>query len=293
MGDISGSTKIVGIFGDPIHHTLSPQMHNAAFQALKLEYVYLPFRVTPENLSTAIRSLPSLGILGVNITIPHKERILDYLDELDPEAQVIGAVNTVVVQGQTLKGYNTDGKGFIESLRVENVEPKGKKILLLGAGGAARAVGMQLALEGVSAIFISNRTSEKAERLARDIQDRTSLAQVQVLEFNPRTLKPYLNQVDIIVQTTSVGMSPPGVSPVDIIGVSEKQTVCDLIYKPPKTKFLEMAESQGAKIINGLGMLVYQGALAFQLWTQIPPPIEVMKAALLKSSKNPLSSPVI
>lgn len=279
---ISGSTKIVGIFGDPIQHTRSPQMHNAAFQALKLDYIYVPFQVTPENLSKAVKSLPSLGIKGINVTIPHKEKILDYLDELDPDAQAISAVNTVVTYEQRLKGYNTDGKGFVKSLQDENVTVQGKQVLLLGAGGAARAVGIQLAREGVSAIFISNRTLKKAEHLAQDIQDRTSLSQVKVIEFKDNELKKYLNQMDIVINTTSVGMSVEESPLREVTEFSSKQIVCDLIYKPPKTKLLEMAERQGAKIINGSGMLVYQGALAFQLWTQISPPIEVMKSALLE-----------
>jgi shikimate dehydrogenase len=278
--NISGSTKIVGIFGDPISHTLSPKMHNAAFQALKLDYVYLPFHVIPKNLAKAIKSLPDLGIKGVNVTIPHKEKILDYLDELDRDAQAIGAVNTVVVQGEILKGYNTDGKGFIRSLLDENVHVQGKKALLVGAGGSARAVGMQLALEGISTLFITNRTSEKAERLAQDIRGRTSLSRVQTIVHRETELKHYLDQVDIIINSTSVGMSSQEDVPMDLTGLSPNQVVCDLIYKPPKTKFLLMAESLGAKAINGLGMLVHQGALAFQLWTQTSPPIEIMKSAL-------------
>jgi len=255
-------------------------MHNAAFQALGLDYVYVPFHVTPENLAGAIRALPGLEIRGINVTLPHKEKVLEHLDDLDRDAQAMGAVNTVVVQGQTLKGYNTDGQGFVRSLRDEKVEIRGKKILLLGAGGSARAVGMRLAMEGVADLFITNRTLEKAERLARNIQDWTSLSRVQVLEFKDTELKRYLDQVDVIVNTTSVGMSSPESPLSDWQRFSPGQVVCDLIYKPPKTKLLEMAENQGAKAINGSGMLVHQGALAFQLWTQVFPPVEVMKSAL-------------
>ncbi|MBI5788097.1 MAG: shikimate dehydrogenase [Candidatus Schekmanbacteria bacterium] len=275
---ISGHTKIVGIFGYPVRHTLSPAMHNAAFAALGLDYVYLPFEVPPDNLGQALRALPALQIAGVNLTIPHKERALEYLDEISPQAQLIGAVNTVKVEGHKLIGYNTDGEGFLQSLNQDGgIDPKGRRVCLLGAGGAARAVAMALVEAKIRELAILNRTVERAQLLAEQISGYYPEVSVCTDSLDNQEI---IARSDIIINTTLVGMKPDDELPIDPKVISPLGFVCDVIYHPAKTKLLAAAEKRGAKTMNGLGMLLYQGTLAFEIWTGRKAPVEVMKKAL-------------
>lgn len=295
---VDGYTRICGIFGCPVHHTFSPAMHNAAFTALGLNFIYVPFQVPAERLPAAVAAIRALGLVGVNITIPHKEAVLPYLDELSREADIIGAVNTIVNQNGRLVGHNTDGRGFLQALAEQvSFDPAGKCVLILGAGGAARSVAVELALAGANRLFLVNRSPERAETLANLLLKKIVSADISVApwldEKGEKVLADGVVCADLIVQTTPVGMHPAAGEcvPFPFNLLRPDQIVCDLIYNPPETRFLESARLAGAKTINGMGMMIYQGALAFTLWTGYPAPIEVMRQALQEvawpDSRNP------
>ena len=253
-------------------------MHNAAFRHLGLDYVYLPFAVKPRSLPQALRALPELGIVGVNLTIPHKEQALDYLDELDAQARLIGAVNTVKVQGGKLVGYNTDGRGFVRALRLEaGVDPAGKAVCLLGAGGSARALAVALALAGIGRLTIMNRTLERAQTLAEHLGRHFPGLKVRAFSLDRQEAA---RGSEIIINTTSVGMKAGDGSLLDDELIAPGSMVCDLIYSPLRTRLLQVAAERGAGVMNGLGMLLYQGALAFEIWTGRTPPLTVMRKEL-------------
>ncbi|MEK6692287.1 MAG: shikimate dehydrogenase [Nitrospirota bacterium] len=273
---ITGKTKIIGIFGYPVEHTLSPYMHNAAFEAMGLDYCYIPFRVRPENLKTAINSIKALSLQGVNITIPHKEAIIPYLDELDREAELIGAVNTVLNKEKRLIGYNTDGRGFVRSLREDGrIDPRGKKIMIIGAGGAARAIAFTLAIEGAGKIFIKDIIEEKAKELSSAISNKISAEAIYI-----KDLKDRIGDVDILINATPLGMKKEDPLPVLPELLSQGLIVYDIVYNPPETPLLKEAKKRGAKTLGGLGMLLYQGALSFKIWTGQEPPVDVMRKEL-------------
>jgi shikimate dehydrogenase len=279
---ITGKTLLVGIIGDPVEHSLSAPMHNAAFKHLKMDYVYVPFHVRGENLESAIQGARSLEIKGLNVTIPHKTAVIPYLDEVDQAAQLIGAVNTIKFTENTAKGYNTDGVGAVKAL--EEITPvKGKKVVIMGAGGAARALAFQLILNGIVDLVIANRTRQKAEQLARDIQGK--------LEFSPEVIglkEMELSSTDILINTTSVGMYPHQDQPPLVRGdqMHPELVVNDVIYNPLQTKLMEEAGSIGAKTLNGTKMLIYQGMESFRIWTGITPPVEVFEKNLMKTIGN-------
>lgn len=274
---IDGTTRIAGVIGDPVAHTLSPPMHNAAFTALGLAWVYVPFRVAPERLGDAVRAVRALNLAGLNVTIPHKVAVLDFLDELDESARLIGAVNTIVNRDGRLIGYNTDGAGFLRSLRVDaGAEPRGRSVLLLGAGGAARAIGVQLALEGAARIDIANRTVDRAKALADHLIQSVG---VQARAYGLSDLGPHLvGGYDIVIHTTSWGMAPEAdVAPlITTEALNAKTLVCDIVYTPRETSLLRAARERGCQVLEGLGMLVHQAALAFELWTGERAPVDVM-----------------
>ena len=270
---ITGKTKVVGLMGYPLSHTISPAIHNSAFSALGLDWVYLPFEVQPEYLKEAIFGLKPLGIAGVNITIPHKVQALAYMDGLSPEAELIGAINTIVVKEDRLFGDNTDGKGFIRSLKETGFSLKGKRVALIGAGGAGRAVSISLAREGVDTLYIFDANKERGESLISYIKDRFDTL---VLEMKDPSVAM---DIDLLVNATPCGMKENDPLPIDTGFISADLLVYDLIYNPQKTRFLEEAERKGAKILSGLAMLVYQAALSFSAWTGIMPPVDVMMDA--------------
>lgn len=284
---ISGNTNICGLIGDPIGHSVSPVMHNAAFNKLGLDYIYLPFRVGAENLARAIDGVKALNIRGLNITIPHKVAVIPLLDELELLAEKTGAVNTIVNDKGHLKGYNTDAAGFLKALLERGVEPRGKKVVVLGAGGASRAISFTLA-NGGAEIVILNRKLEMdwAVELAGSIS-RFSIKEAEALELNDDNLSSALKAADILVNATSIGMSPDiNRSPVPAGLLHPGLVVFDVVYNPLKTRLLAEAEAAGAETISGIEMLVWQGALAFELWTGAKAPIYIMKAEAIKALKD-------
>ncbi len=282
---ISGKTRICGIIGDPIEHTVSPAMQNAAFRELGLDYLYAPFPVKDENLGMAIDGMRALNICGLNVTIPHKVAVIPYLDELDTLVENLGAVNTIVSQDGYLKGYNTDASGFWRALQAEMFDPRKKKIVVLGAGGAARAVSFILADKGAD-LTIVNRHLGPAQKLA-DKLFRLFRREFQALELDKDNLKIALDGAELLVNTTSVGMSPDSdETPVPARLIKKSLTVFDIIYNPLKTKLLMDAEKKGAKTISGIEMLVWQGASAFELWTGQKAPVNVMREAAIGALKE-------
>ncbi|MGO0122128.1 shikimate dehydrogenase [Desulfothermobacter acidiphilus] len=280
---VDGNTKVVGIVGDPVAHSLSPRMHNAAFRALGLNFIYVPFRVRPDELSQAIEGIRALGLVGVNVTVPHKEAVLPHLDRLEEEAQFIGAVNTVLNRDGELWGINTDAPGFLDALQEAGFVPAKKRVAVLGAGGAAKAVGAALALAGAEELLFFNRTLNRAVELAAYLKAGTGVrARALAWDDLPAKGIELLRAADLVVQTTTLGMHPRewDVPPVGPEAFRPGQLVVDLVYKPIETRFLALARVQGARTLNGLGMLLYQGARAFARWTGMEAPLEVMRAAL-------------
>lgn len=272
---ITGKTEITGIIGFPIEHTLSPAMHNAAYAALSLDYCYVPFPVSPEELGNAVKGLKALNIRGINVTVPHKEKVIAYLDEIDPEASFIGAVNTIVNAEGRLIGYNTDGRGFIQSLAENKIEPGGKDILIIGAGGAARSVGYYL-VRTARSLCLYGRTKSRVENLSGDLNKIANSVSIC------RNLSE-AGRYHIIINATPLGLDANDPLPIDTSFLKPGQIVYDLIYK--KTKLLGQASKKGCISINGLGMLLWQGALAFELWTGKRPDVAVMRKALQHAMK--------
>lgn len=275
---ISGKTKVCGVIGDPIEHTMSPVMHNAAFSELGLDCIYLAFRVRGEELARAIEGMRALGIRGLNVTIPHKLAVIPFLNELDPLAEKIGAVNTIVNDTGFLRGYNTDATGFLRALRDRGVEPGGKQVAILGAGGASRAISLILAESGANLVILNRRQElDWAEELARQISN-TFKKDVKALESDEANLKAALDSADIVVNATSVGMSPHSdESPVPARLLRPSLMVFDIVYNPLKTRLATEAAQSGAETVMGLDMLVWQGALSFEMWTGKKAPVELMK----------------
>lgn len=287
---ISGATKVFGIFGHPVSHSFSPRMHNAAFSHLGLDCVYVPFDVEPSSLGSSTRAINSLSISGVNITIPHKQAIIPFLDEISPEAKLTGAVNTVANVGGALRGYNTDVGGFLRALREElDFEPQGTQIALIGAGGAARAVLTGLCMRGVSKITIVNRTIERAAGLVQEYSSSFDSIRFEVCALDDKgLLEETLSNVDLVVNATSGGMKGAGdlMLPLESLGKSLNASlnpgarVFDLVYNPIDTELVIKARALGLRAVSGLGMLIYQGAESFEVWTGQSAPIEVMRKAL-------------
>ena len=284
---ISGKTKICGLIGDPIEHSMSPAMHNAAFKNRGLDYVYLPFRVAKTRLGEAILGIKALNIRGLNVTIPHKVSVIPLLDELDPLAEKIGAVNTIINNDGVLKGYNTDAHGFLRALLEQDIEPDGKSIVMLGAGGASRAISFILAERGANLVILNRQLElDWAVKLGNSIS-RTFGREVKALELNEQNLAQVLRKANILVNTTSVGMSPnTNETPIPARLLESDLVVFDIVYNPVKTKLLTEAESAGAKAISGLEMLVWQGALAFEMWTGLTAPLEIMRKATIRALKK-------
>ena len=262
--NIDWDTDVYCLIGNPISKSLSPKIHNYIFSLNKENAVYLAFKVESADLKTVIEGFRSLNIKGFNVTIPYKVEIMKYLDEIDGEARVLGAVNTVKNINGKLIGYNTDGSGFIKSLTKEGIKIKNKSFLILGAGGASQAISKKLAIEGAKKVVILNRTVKKAESLGRSL-----ISMFQSLEVYWDSLNNVYNYLDInvVINCTSVGMYPnENISPVDSTIFNKNTVICDIIYKPVETKFLRDANQNKAKTIGGLSMLVYQAILSQQIW---------------------------
>jgi len=273
---------LLGVMGDPIAHSKSPAMHNAALQAAGVNGMYMPLHVHPDQLEAAVRGIVALGYRGVNVTIPHKEQVMQYLDVIDESARLIGAVNTIVNEGGTLTGYNTDGIGYVRSLKEEAVpELAGKRIAVLGAGGAARGVIYALALEKPERVHILNRTADRAIALASDLRGH---GLGEILGSGMEDAAMVLATADIVINTTAAGMHPHVDDvPVDPTLIREGVAVSDLIYNPLETRLLRESRLRGCMVHGGLGMFVYQGAVAFEHWLGIPAPVETMRRAVLNS----------
>ncbi|RLG33893.1 shikimate dehydrogenase [Methanosarcinales archaeon] len=269
--------KVYGVIGNPIEHSLSPVMHNAAFEALGLDAIYLAFRVAEHDLGDAIRGAKSLGIAGLNVTIPLKEKALAFV-EADDIASRIGAINTIDFTSGTPTGYNTDGIGALTVLKERVGEIRGKEVLILGAGGAARAIAFYLDTEGAR-LTIANRTEDRAAMLA------SSLHNADFISLSEEELKRHIKDADILINTTSVGMYPRADATLVNAGMMHSRLVVfDIVYNPAETKLLREAKKAGVQtIIEGVKMLVYQGAASFRIWTGMEPPVEVMEAAVRKA----------
>jgi shikimate dehydrogenase len=273
---INPDTRLIALFGNPVAHSVSPAMQNTAFQALKLNYMYLAFQVPPAALSEAINVVRGLGFRGANITIPHKTAVMPLLDNIDPHAKRIGAVNTIVNNQGKLTGYNTDGPGFLVALRHGGFEPKGEKAVVIGAGGAARAVVFALRDAG-AIVAIVNRSHESTVNLAKETGSSS-------FELSDSGLKSAMPGASLVVNTTSVGMSPNADStPLPTHWLKRELVVFDTIYQPRQTRLLREAEAVGCLALGGLEMLVEQGALGFELWTGEKAPREVMRQAAAKA----------
>lgn len=284
---ISARTRVCGLIGDPVEHSVSPAMHNAAFSHLKLDYIYLPFRVGEKHLAGAIDGARALGIRGLNVTIPHKVAVIPLLDELDPLAEKIGAVNTIVNDNGIFKGYNTDAGGFLKALLHRGIELGGKRAVVLGAGGASRSISLALAENGAELVIL-NRQQEMdwAVELAGSIS-RLSGKEVKAFNLSEQNLRAALEDADLLVNATSVGMSPDtSQTPVVKKLLRPGLVVFDVVYNPIKTRLLAEAEEAGARTIDGINMLVWQGALAFEMWTGLKPPVEIMKLEAVKALKG-------
>jgi shikimate dehydrogenase len=282
---ISGRTEIYGIFGYPVEHTFSPGMHNAAFKKLGLDACYVPFAVHSEQLGEAAKAILPLGLRGLNITVPHKEKIIQYLDELSEEARLIGAVNTIEIRHGRLIGHNTDGRGFLRSLN-ENAgfSPKGKKVLFIGSGGAARAVAFCLALAGAGKIYVRDIDTGKADLLVNDIHEKTGTYTESI--HDDESYAAYAADADCLINATPVGLKRTDPLPIPRNFIMKNHLVCDLVYNPPETTFLRTAKSLGAKRLAGIGMLLYQGVIAFEIWTGKKAPVQIMKNALSRQIGN-------
>ncbi|MGB8234159.1 MAG: shikimate dehydrogenase [Methanobacterium sp.] len=281
---ITGKTSVFGIIGDPVEHSLSPAMHNAAFEKLCLDNIYVPFLVKAEELEDAIKGAHAMGIKGLNVTIPHKTEVINYLDYLDIAAGLIGAVNTIEFGENGAIGHNTDGIGAIRAIE-EITSVKNKKFIILGAGGAARAVSFQLFLSGAKSLTISNRTVEKADVLRDDLVEKLD-NDVKVIDMGLE-LEQELKDTDILINTTPIGMYPNiNQKPLITADMIHKSLIVnDIVYNPLKTGLILEAEKAVAKTIYGIKMLMYQGIESFKIWTGIEPPIEVFEKALITEMK--------
>ena len=282
---ISGKTRVCGVIGNPIEHTLSPAIHNAAFDHLKLDFIFLAFKVKAADLENAVRGMRGLGIHGLNVTMPHKSTVISFLDEVDPTVKFLGSANTILNKGGKLSGFNTDGVGALKALRENGTELSEKKVLLLGAGGAAKAIAFALA-EEVGELAILNRATEKAKKLAEAL-GRMFNKKVVGGALSPDAIAKNLRGSDVLINATSVGMHPEAnQSIVTPQWLRSDLTVMDIVYNPVETKLAKDAKAAGAKVISGVEMLIYQGAASFEIWTGRSAPIEVMRRAAL----NKLSS---
>ena len=278
--NIKGSTNIVGLIGHPVEHSFSPPMHNAAFEKLGMDYAYVAFDVEPQNLKSAIDGAKSLGIRGLNVTIPHKIEVMQYLDEIDEVAGLIGAVNTI--DFKDMKGYNTDGIGAVRAIE-EVTSIKDKNVVIAGAGGASRAISFYIAKYGASRLTILNRNVEKAQKLARDVSNSGLIDDVEADSISE--IASLLDDADILINTTPVGMHP-NVNDEPIASASDMHeglVVFDAVYNPNETGLLKEAVKAGAEPVFGIKMLLYQGAESFRIWTGVDAPVDAMEDALRKT----------
>ncbi len=280
--DINARTTLVGLIGWPVSHSVSPAMHNAAFADHRMNWRYLPLPVHPDHIEEAVAGLRALGFRGSNVTVPHKQTVMPFLDRWTPAAEAIGAVNTIIISDDgNMTGDNTDAAGFIADLRANGVDPAGKHALIIGAGGSARAIVYGLAEEGCTTITVLNRTVERATALTNDLSGYFPHVKFAVAAF-PDAVATVAGKADLIVNCTSLGMSPrvEGLPWDEDVEFNPDQTIYDLVYNPAATRLLQLAAADGAKAIGGLGMLVHQGAIAWERWTGETAPVGIMQRAV-------------
>lgn len=278
-------TRLFGIIGDPVDHSLSPIMHAAAFEALRLDAIYAPFAIPVRSLSAALRGLHQAGIAGLNVTVPHKEAVCRLLrrsgSRLDAVAEAVGAVNTLIRTPRGYAGHNTDVIGIERSLREElRLSAAGRRVVVVGAGGAARAVAWVLSRQRPQAIWIANRTLSHAKRVASWLAKRLPRTEVRAVSLDRRALRPILKQSELLINATSLGLHAGDPLPVDPSALRRGLAVLDLVYRPGGTALVQAAKRRGSLAVDGLPMLVYQGAAAFRLWWKRPAPVAVMRRAV-------------
>lgn len=277
---IDGATRLIGLLGSPVAHSKSPAIHNAAFAATGVNAAYLAFEVAPKKLAAAAAGLVALGAAGWNVTMPHKTAMAALCDELSPAARIVGAVNTVVVQDGRMTGHITDGSGFTAALTDRGFNPAGKQVALFGAGGAARAAAVQLALDGAAQLAIFNRTVAKARMLAETIAAETGCAARAYALDDVEALRAAVTEADLVINGTKLGMAPYPETCVlpDARWLARRPVVADFVYNPVQTRLLAMAAAAGCPTLDGLAMLLWQGAQAFALWTGRPMPVAAVRA---------------
>ena len=276
---ITGKTNVIGIIGNPLEHSLSPLMYNAAFKYLNMDCIYVPFLVDKNALKNAVTGAKSLNIKGLNVTIPHKTEVIKHLDSLDKTAELIGAVNTIKFDNNHSKGFNTDGIGAVRAIE-EVSAVKNKKIVILGAGGASRAIAFQMLIEGAGSLIIANRTPENALNLQKDLIEKLN-ADVKSVNFS-KELENELLDADILINTTPIGMYPH-INQKPLVKsemMHENLVVNDIVYNPLKTGLLQECEKANAEAVSGIKMLIYQGIESFKIWTGIYPPFQIFENAL-------------
>lgn len=278
---VKGSTTVLGIFGFPIEHSLSPIIQNAAIKKLGLDMIYVPWEVRPGSLKAGLDGVRAMGIKGINLTIPHKEEALKYLDEISDEVRIIGAANTVVNNNGVLTGHNTDGRGLMLSLKENHsFSPSDKKAVIIGAGGAGRGIAASLAISGVSEILIANRTVERASLLAKELSKKIPTTTILAAALDSDELRNFFAKTDIIINASSAGMNGENNLDLPLNSLPAGAIVADIVYKPLETALLNKAKKLGLKIEDGLGMLACQGAMGFELWTGNSAPTGIMKKTL-------------
>ena len=278
---LTGHTRIVGVIGDPVEHSRSPQMHNAAFAKAGLDYVYVPFHVRPNDLADAIAGFKAINVVGINVTLPHKQAVISHLTSISREAELIGAVNTLTFTDEGIHGDNTDAPGVLRALEEnENMSvPVGENVVVLGAGGAARAVVVALALAGVASITIANRTVERAVALAEEMGQKTGIS-MQGLGLADTQLPVAVRESMLLINTATVSMDATHPLLISADWLQPNTIVYDIVYTPPVTPLMRAAAVRGCETLGGIGMLVHQGAIAFEKWTGIAPCTETMHQAL-------------
>ncbi|MEE1117687.1 shikimate dehydrogenase [Methanosphaera sp.] len=281
---ITGKTKVVGVIGHPIEHSMSPPMHNNAFKELNMDYVYVAFHVLPENIEKLIESCKTLDIKGLNVTIPHKTSVIPFLDEIDPTAKKIGAVNTIQFKNGIAKGFNTDGIGAIKSIQ-EYTTLKGKNVLIIGAGGASKAISFTLINENINSLVIANRSKENACNLIENIRMQCDFEEISYVDI--KDASELIDDVDIIINTTPIGMYPKHEvePPIKTDKINEKHIVMDVIYNPLETELLKEARLNGATTINGTSMLINQGLESFKIFTGCKASYKSFEEALMEQLK--------
>lgn len=279
---VKATTQIYGIFGHPVKHSLSPNMHNSAFGQLGLDSVYVAFDIEPENIGDATAAIRTMGIMGINITIPHKQTIIPHLDEVSADARLTGAVNTVKNENGKLTGFNTDVGGFLRAIREDlGFVPEGKTLFLIGAGGAARAVMSGCCMNGIAKVHITDLLPDKAQTLAKDFKENFQNIEIEAVSFEDKeVIAGKLSETDILVNASPAGMDGEGKPDVPLGSLNKSAVVYDLVYKPAETNLLVEVRGLGHKASGGLSMLLYQGAESFEIWTGETAPVDVMRNAL-------------